>query len=520
MMKNEVKNAMRKNRERFRVIFDNSSEFICLTTRDGTILEINQTTLDFFKIEESEIIGKCFWESPWIASTSEREWLRESVNIAAQGECIRFETQAFAPDGQLLFVDLSITPIKDDRKFVNLLIIEGRDRSTYKRIEEALRESENKYHTIFETSKTALAILKNGAVITEVNKEFEHLSGYSVEEIVGKKTWMDFVPNDQLHILEVLHAKQEHDPASALDSYETTLLARDGKRINGLLAINPIPGTNQRVAAFLDLTELKNAQRRMFHAEKMAALGNIMAGIAHEINNPNNFIYFNLPVLREYMQAIRSAIDRDCIENPEFTLMDMPYKVFFDDVFQLLDDMEHGSSRITKIVSELRNYIRGHDEERKGPGNIATVVQHTVTLVKKQVQKMVKQFEVNVTDNLPLVMMNSGKIEQMLINLIINAGQAADKENSWIRVSASRDPEYANMLLLSVEDNGTGIPEEILDRIFEPFFTTRARESGTGLGLAISQRIIEEHHGKISVHSTREQRTCFTVQLPICKEEQ
>ncbi len=518
MMKNDAANAMRKDRERFRVIFDNSFQFICLTTQDGTILEINQTTLNFFKIEASEIIGKYFWESPWIASTSEREWLRESVNIAAQGEFIRFETQALVPDGQLLFVDLTITPIKDDRDIVNLLIIEGRDRSVYKQIDEALQESENKYRTIFETSKTALAILGNDAIITEVNKEFERLSGYSAEEIVGKKTWMDFTPKDQLHILEAFHAKQEQYPASTLDSYEATLLARDGKRINGLLAINPIPGANRRVAVFLDLTELKNAQRRMFRAEKMAALGNVMAGVAHEINNPNNFIYFNLPVLREYLQAVRSAIDLYSVENPEFTLMNMPYKNFFDDVFHLLDDLEHGSSRITKIVSELRNYIRGHDEDYKEPGNIATVVQHTLTLVKKHVQKMVKEFEVNVVENLPLVMMNSGKIEQVLINLIINAGHAADKDDSWIRVSAGRDAEHGNMLLLAVEDNGAGISKDILDRIFEPFFTTRARESGIGLGLAISQRIIEEHHGEISVQSTQGQSTCFTVQLPIYSE--
>ena len=129
---------------------------------------------------------------------------------------------------------------------------------------------------------------------------------------------------------------------------------------------------------------------------------------------------------------------------------------------------------------------------------------------------MVTHFEVNVAENLPPVMMNSGKIEQVLINLIINAGQAADKENSWIRMTADKQGEH---VLISVEDNGAGIPDAIQERIFEPFFTTRARESGIGLGLATSQRIIEEHNGQISFHSTYGQGTSFTVQFPIYQGE-
>jgi signal transduction histidine kinase len=134
-------------------------------------------------------------------------------------------------------------------------------------------------------------------------------------------------------------------------------------------------------------------------------------------------------------------------------------------------------------------------------------------LVGKQVEKMVKRFEVDVEADLPPVVANEGKIEQVLINLIINAGQAADKLDSWVKV-AGRRVENARQVELVVEDNGCGIPEEIIDRIFDPFFTTKGRDAGTGLGLSISQRIVEEHGGKLSVSSRAGEGSRFVILLP------
>jgi signal transduction histidine kinase len=139
-----------------------------------------------------------------------------------------------------------------------------------------------------------------------------------------------------------------------------------------------------------------------------------------------------------------------------------------------------------------------------------------MALVGKQVRKMVQRFDVDVAAELPQVRMNAGKIEQVLINLVINAGQAADKESSWVKLTA-RSVDAGGAVEIRVEDNGAGIPAESLERIFEPFFTSKGRDAGTGLGLSIAQQIVEEHGGRIDVTSEPGRGTCFTVRLPAAR---
>jgi len=195
----------------------------------------------------------------------------------------------------------------------------------------------------------------------------------------------------------------------------------------------------------------------------------------------------------------------------------MPLDVFLEDVFKLLENMEHGSKRITSIVSDLKSYVRNDEEQVRKAEQVGPAVERVMTLVGKQVRKMVKRFDVQISDGLPQVQMNVGKIEQVLINLLINAGQAADKEESWVKVTAR--PGAEGWVELLVEDNGAGIPEKSLQQIFEPFYTSKGRDQGTGLGLSISHRIIEEHGGTIDVESTVGGGTCFTVLLPAVQGE-
>jgi signal transduction histidine kinase len=142
-----------------------------------------------------------------------------------------------------------------------------------------------------------------------------------------------------------------------------------------------------------------------------------------------------------------------------------------------------------------------------------------MVLVGKQVQKMVKRFQVEVAPGLPPVMVNAGKIEQVLINLIINAGQAADKQDSWVRLEARESPDDPGWLEIVVQDNGAGIPADVIEHVFDPFFTTKGRDAGTGLGLSISHRIIEEHGGTISVHSEEGEGSRFVIRLPVCQKD-
>ncbi len=254
----------------------------------------------------------------------------------------------------------------------------------------------------------------------------------------------------------------------------------------------------------------------MARTERMTSLGHIVAGMAHEINNPNNFIHFNLPVLRKYLEAIHPFLARRHEAEPDLRILHLPYRAFWDDLHKLIDNMEHGSRRIAEIVAELKRYTASGAQEGKSPLPLPVVIDRAMRLTGKQLGKMVKRFEVSEQPDLPAVQMSGNKIEQVIVNLLLNAGQAADKEDSWVRLSSRRAVDDPRWVELRVEDNGVGIPARQLDLIFKPFFTSKSRAEGTGLGLSISRKIIEEHGGSISVESTEGCGASFVVRLPAC----
>lgn len=384
--------------------------------------------------------------------------------------------------------------------------------------EEALGESEDRYRAIFQTAGTSMVIFGDDAVILLANDAFATLTGYSRDEIEGRKTWKDFFLGGCLEKMEISSDPGGGDAVATPRSCEARLQERGGGVHEGVVSVAIVPGTDQRVASFQDLTERRRIEQQMVQADKMAALGQIIAGVAHEINNPNNFIYFNLPILKRYIEAMRPLLETHREADPDLRLMNMPYDVFLEDLLKLLENMEHGSQRITGIVADLKNYVRSDESQAMKPSGFAPVIERLMALTGKQVRKMVRRFEVDVADGLPPVKMNPGKIEQVLINLVINAGQAADKDDSWIELKVRTAPDDDRRLEITVEDNGAGIPEEIRGRIFEPFFTSKGREEGTGLGLSISHRIIEQHGGTIDVRSAVGEGTRFTIRLPVSDE--
>ena len=277
-------------------------------------------------------------------------------------------------------------------------------------------------------------------------------------------------------------------------------------------------GAKRLVGIHADITTRKQAQAQMARAEKMAALGKLMAGIAHEINNPTNFLAFNLPLLRQSIEAIEPILETYCEEHPQAQIMYLPPAQFLEETYQLIEDMRYGASRIHTLIGELRGFVRSHESLVKRPESVSLVVEHLRMLVQKQLQTMRTRLEIEVEEGLPKAVMHAGKIEQVLINLLINAAQAAEKEDAWVRLRIQRDPADPSILWWIVEDNGRGIAPQDLERIFDPFYTTKGEEGGTGLGLAISHEIIREHGGSIEVESQLGEGTRFRILLPLAGE--
>jgi PAS domain S-box-containing protein len=264
-----------------------------------------------------------------------------------------------------------------------------------------------------------------------------------------------------------------------------------------------------------DITKQKLMERDLVQREKLASLGLLVSGIAHELNNPNNFIIFNLPILREYLQEILPLVDREAALNPGREFFGMTYGDFRDDLMKLLQNIENGSHRINATVSKLREFSRQKEKEKekKVPLRIGDLVQKAASICMSQIKKRIKTFEVDIPEDLPDILIDPDSFEQIMINLLINAAHAANKPDSMIRVSAKAGNGRQEKLILEVTDNGCGMDEKTRGRIFDPFFTTKHDGTGTGLGLYVSKNLLDEMGGKIDVESQPGEGTVFRLHL-------
>ncbi|MCB9641912.1 MAG: sensor histidine kinase [Myxococcales bacterium] len=258
----------------------------------------------------------------------------------------------------------------------------------------------------------------------------------------------------------------------------------------------------------------EQAERQILQAEKMATLGQLVAGVAHEVNNPVGFLTFNLPILRQYIDALEPILLSAQEERPTMKILRMPVEEFLEDSRKLLDNMEHGTSRIAKIVRDLRGYVRRQEQDQPVPSDLSSIIETILTLVGKQIEDKVQRIDVEIEPDIPKISFKEGKLEQVLINLLLNAAQAAKEEGAQISIKAYRSATRAHWIVIEVRDDGRGIPASIKNNIFSPFFTTKGREANMGLGLSISLRIIEEHGGTLHVESAEGQGACFTISLP------
>ncbi|MDA2937612.1 ATP-binding protein [Acidobacteria bacterium AH-259-A15] len=273
--------------------------------------------------------------------------------------------------------------------------------------------------------------------------------------------------------------------------------------------------TNQQVREAYQ--ELKQTQVQLIQSEKMASLGQLVAGIGHEIKNPLNFIYGNTDFLRAYIQNLKQLIklyESEAKLKPEGVRKlgslkkEMNYSFMLEDLNTLIRNFEEGAKRIHSVITDLKTFSR-MDSDQFQSVNIHEPIDLALNLLHNEYRDRIdihKEY-----GDVPRVECHPGKISQVFMNLLANACQAIGTEGDiWIR-TFSED----GMAVVEIEDSGVGIEQEHLGKIFEPFFTTKSVGKGTGLGLSISYSIIQQHQGEIRVESQREKGTKFSVRLPL-----
>jgi len=282
------------------------------------------------------------------------------------------------------------------------------------------------------------------------------------------------------------------------------------------------------------LRELRTAQLQIIHAEKMASLGQLVAGIAHEINNPINFIHGNLEHAKQYIQELLHCVYLyrehcpDSIPQIQAHWQDSDLGFTLEDLPKMLQSMQLGTERIRDIVTSLRNFSRLDEADFK-PVNIHEGIDSTLMILQHRLKPSIGNPMIQVIkdyDTLPTVECYPGQLNQVFMHLLSNAIDAIDARNAHqplenlaiapgeIRVSTSIINQ--DSISIRIADNGIGMEENILAQVFDPFFTTKSIGQGTGLGLSISYQIVtEKHNGKLSFHSTPGVGTEFVIELPI-----
>jgi len=251
--------------------------------------------------------------------------------------------------------------------------------------------------------------------------------------------------------------------------------------------------------------ELKNTQSQLIQSEKMSSLGQLVAGISHELNNPIGFIYSNSNQLQTYIESVEKIIQDTQDDNENFI---NNVKDVLPDVKSLIEDTISGSKIVKELVENLRRFSH-LDQAAKQNVDIHEGIESSLKIVHSQIKNRIqihKNFKAAKT-----VECNPGQINQVLLNILSNAAQSIENEgNIWIDTGEEND-----YLFIKIKDDGRGIKKEDLEKIFDPFFTTKAVGEGTGLGLSISYSIIKNHNGTIETESEINKGSSFTILLPL-----
>ena len=266
-----------------------------------------------------------------------------------------------------------------------------------------------------------------------------------------------------------------------------------------------------------DVTESTIIKGQLDKIQKQADLGMLVSSVAHEIKNPNSFIAFNISILKEYLADMLPILDRHAESRSDVEIGNMPYTEFREDVLKLVDTIEHGAQRIDAFLGNLKEYSRAKTEILRQEMSLDLVLDKVLALVGTKIKQSVRKFKVVMPEALPKLFSDPVVLEQVLVNLLVNAAQAADKGDSWIVFRVSPVDPSDTFVTIQVEDNGCGMDEPTRKQIFEPFYSTKVAEGGTGLGLYVCHSLIHQIEGRISVTSELGRGACFTLELPIRK---
>jgi two-component system, NtrC family, sensor kinase len=288
------------------------------------------------------------------------------------------------------------------------------------------------------------------------------------------------------------------------------------------ISIFPVRERNETQRASVlrirDVTDEKRMERKLCQDEKLRSLELLLTGLLHEINNPNNFILFNTPILKDDLQQLLLMVEEQAGQCPGVVIRGLGYEEFKEDLLRLVSTLESGAKRIDESISRLQKVSRERGIERKIILKPDELIEKALSICQGQIRKTVRTIDIGMEENLRPVVSDPGALEQILIAILLNAAQAADKEDSTIRLRACAGKTWRDRLVIEIEDNGCGMDKKTQERIFEPFFTTKKYGAGIGMGLYKSRNLVEDLGGTITVESRPVEGSTFRIVIPDLSE--
>lgn len=533
-----------------------SHEAIVLAEADLHFAYVNPAFCRLFGYSPAEVIGQSVRLLEVVDSPSANS--EATTTIARQSGLFHGEVLRRAKDGREIPVLINIAPLFDEDKIITGYVATMTDLSEIKRVTENLREHQEKFRAIFDQTFQFIGILSPTGELLDCNQTALQSLHLTLADLQGQKFWETLWWVDSPEQQALLKQAVQRAAAGEFVRIEVTISTPDGRRYLDF-SLKPVFDSHGQIELLIpegrDITErklaeeearralaevnrinsellvmnrqLEQAQNQVLQSEKMASIGVLAAGVAHEINNPIGFVSSNLSTLENYvgdLLALIAAYEKAEVQawqcgsaednaglfsDVEALKQDVDLHFLREDVISLLAESHDGIERVTNIVQNLKDFARISSTDDWAPEDLHAGLESTLQVVWNELKykcEVVKEY-----GRLPRVECLLSQINQVFMNLLVNAAQAIEGKG----VITLRSGVSGEEVWIEVADTGKGIPPEQLKQIFDPFFTTKPVGKGTGLGLSVSYSIIEKHRGRIEVSSEIGKGTTFRLWLPI-----
>jgi len=485
-----------KAKKRYQQLYDFAPDLYFSVRPDGTVFSVNKFGAEYLGYKSDELVGKPIWDTFY---KEDQKKVKNQLSEIFNKKVINsdWEFRQVRKDGRIIWVQEKTHLFLNEKGYARELLIMCRDVTVQKQAEDAIRESEQHYRTLFEQANDSILLENDKGDIIDFNLQALKSLGYTRDELMNMKVNELADPGNLL-----FHDNKKYSELKLSEPsiFETKIIHKSGKKIPIEVTITPLHRKSKKFCLFIlrDLTERKKIEEEEQKSQKLESIGILAGGIAHDFNNRLSVILGNAQLARMTLQ------NKGNIE-------------------KYLKNIENGAVLATTLTQQLLTFSRGGEPVKK--------IHSIKELIKEAVELSLSGSKSSCTFNFPAdlwaVEVDEGQLVQVINNLIINADQAM-ADGGKVEVIAKNIPKRKKRphvalktgfyIKVSIIDHGIGIPPDDMDRIFDPYFTTK--QKGSGLGLAVAYSIIKKHNGVLTVESNLGEGATFHFYLPAIPEYQ